>query len=214
MSSIGMCELAGFTVLRSAIALCVMLTGPPHAVAQETAATSNPGIGLAKAGSFVLDETYPKSGEPAHIVNFSLIRQTLKLPQDVNYFIFEPQPDVFSLAEGNGSPVLGTLAICDAVKDRPAWGYQGLGASLERFEDHPALRNYVDQAVRPGAVFVPVLKNLRLYEPPGKRIAYEWLERAATEGQLCFRYKAVGLHFGSRASPEIRLSDYATFEYR
>ena len=217
MSSIATCDNdTAMTCWSLALAVLAAIAGGSVAAAQEPAAPAPPSRhGPAVVGQFKLDADYPRSKDEARgRLNFSLIRQDIPLPEDVVYFIFDPEPDVLTIAEQAETSVRVTLSPCRAMSDRPAWGYQALGGTLERVDANPDLHRYVGRQIKPGAVFVPVLRNLRLYEPVGNRVAYEWLERAVAERQLCVSYMAVGFYQGSRAVREVGLSDHAQFEYR
>ncbi|MGB3501779.1 MAG: hypothetical protein WBA44_09155 [Mesorhizobium sp.] len=217
MSSTDMCRAA--IVRQRFWAVMVVFTTAAYAaqsIAQESPSLSSEVRRITPiVGRFVLDEDYPRNpARQDHPVNFGLIRQRFGEPQDAYYFIFPPAPDVFSIAEKARSSVLALLGPCDESKERPPWGVQRIGSQLERMDGYPELTRYTARSPNRGSVFVPVLKNLRLYEPSGSGAGFEWLKRAAREHDLCFSYKAVGFYVGDRASGKIRLSDYAEFEYR
>lgn len=181
------------------------------AAAQEAPTVARPPV--PRVGTFALDASYPRNGNnPSVAFNFGVVSQQLDMPQEVVYFLFDMDSDVFAEARSKGLEVWTFMGACDRLKDRPAYGYQRVGGRIEPLAAVSGMGGYIG-AAGDGTIFVPVFRNLRLYEPRTGRIGYEWLERVITEGGLCLDVGLRGKMFGSRQLFEVDLTKYARFTY-
>lgn len=183
------------------------------AVAQEPPPAGQRFVPVPRVGAFTLDAAYPKnSTNPSLGFNFGVVVQQLPLPQEVVYFLFEPDTDVFEEARRKGLTVLSRMGACESLEDRPPYGYQSIGGWIEPLATTADIARYIDKTVDKTTIFVPIFRNLRAYERES-RIAYEWLERVTTEGGLCLDVGLRGKMFSSRQLFEVDLTKYARFTY-
>jgi len=108
------------------------------------------------------------------------------------------------------------MGPCESMGNHPTHGYQRIGAATEPVDANPIVLRFagIDETkVKPGSIFVPVLRNLRLYEPRNTRIGYEWLERVPKEGGLCLSVVMGGNLFSGRPLIDVDLTDHAEFIY-
>lgn len=205
--------MAAAGLIRTTCVAGLLAFQPCMAAGQESPSSFRPSTPVPRVGTFVLDLEYPSGGRStSRKFNFGTARQELALPQEVIYFLFQLNTDVFREARRKGLKVLSRMGACESLEDRPSYGYQQIGGEIRPLTAAAGISRYVDKTTDTTLIFVPVFRNLRLYEP-NSRIAYEWLERVTTEGGLCLDVGLRGKMFGSRQLFEVDLTKYARFTY-
>lgn len=203
---------------RSIWAAVLFTLAPSIANAQEVPTEGIPDGPIPRVGTFALDDGYPaSSSNPDVWFNFGAVRQNIPMPQQVVYFLFEPGTDLFEEARRKGLEIWSFMGACEDIKDRPTYGYQRIGGQIRSLVEAESISDYVGAAgdyAGSQAIYVPVLRNLRLYEPRENRVGYEWLERVTTEDGLCLEIALTGKMFGGRRILSVDLTDYARFDYQ
>lgn len=183
------------------IIICLILTG--GADAQNTSELS-----ILKHGDFVFKNNYQKDDETNFDINFHAQKKRNAPGDDIVYFIFKSNPDMFAFAKSIGvNKLFSTLEPCSPQSD-----FQGVGGDIKDVDNNTYIERLIGGDIR-GSIFVPINRNLAKYSGYPPRRGFEWLERVAKDKMLCIRIGVGRMGYGHLTSRLINIGKIEEFEF-